>query len=284
MAGPFDPSSPEFPPRPPREGVSYSSYLQIDGLLNLQQPLSNPEHHDELLFIIVHQVYELWFRQLVHELKAARTCFDHDEVLQAHKIFKRLTTIQQVLVEQLKVLETMTPQDFNHFRGLLNPASGFQSAQFRVLEALSGIKDKRFLKLHQKSPELLSTLQSALDDPSVYDAFIGMLARKGFDVPTAAPEIDTPDSERVIQAFKEIYEESEKHYALYLMCEYLIEYDELFQTWRFCHVKMVERTIGERMGTGGSPGARYLWTTLTKRFFPELWRVRTHLGGGAYGG
>ncbi len=278
MTEPFDPASPSFPPDPPREGVTYGSYLRVEELLALQTPLSRPEHHDELLFILIHQVHELWFKQLLHELDGAVAAFDQDAILATHKIFHRVTAIQRVLVEQILVLETMTPQDFNAFRSLLNPASGFQSAQFRELEALSGIKDPRYLKLHREVQPARERLERRLAGRSVYDAFLGALARRGFDVPDAAPEPDSPDAARVVDALHGIYSDTARHYDLYLTCEYLIEYDELFQTWRFRHVQMVERVIGAKIGTGGSPGAAYLRTTLGKRFFPALWDVRTRLG------
>lgn len=282
MSDDFDPKSKNFPPKPPKGGVTYSAYLKIDELLSLQKPLARPEVHDEFLFILIHQVYELWFRQLLHELDAARDAFDADRVLLGHKIFKRLIAIQRVLVEQIRILETMTPEDFNHFRQVLNPASGFQSAQFREIEALCGLKDPRFLKLHKGNPQAHARLKRRLDEPSVYDAFLGLMNRRGLNVPTTAPSAGSEESARVIAALKIIYEDPQSHYDIYLMCEYLIESDELFQLWRFAHVKMVERTIGGRMGTGGSPGAKYLKTTLSRSFFPELWEVRSHLGGSGW--
>lgn len=282
MTEPFDPESKDFPPAPPAEGLTYSTYLKLDELLALQKPISNPEVHDEFLFILIHQIYELWFRQLLHELDAARAAFDDDRVLLGHKIFRRIVAIQKVLIEQIKVLETMTPEDFNHFREVLNPASGFQSAQFRELEALCGLKDERFLKLHRKNPEVYKRLKGRLDGRSVYDAFVALLKRRGFDVSAGAPTQGSEASDRLVQALKTIYKDPDSHYDIYLMCEYLIESDELFQLWRFAHVKMVQRIIGARMGTGGSPGAKYLKTTLDRSFFPELWEVRSHLGDGAW--
>ena len=281
-----DPNQAEAAPLPPiieNPLVTYGGYLHVGPLLDLQQPLSEPEHHDEMLFIIIHQVYELWFKQLLHEADAAVAAFDADRVLVGHKIFRRVTSIQRVLVTQLQVLETMTPQDFGVFRKRLNPASGFQSAQFRELEVLSGLKDPRYLRYHQRDPDSHARLAQRLEEPTIYDAFVACLGRAGFDVPTAAPEADTEDCDRLLQALRRIYEDSDAHYALYLMCEYMIEYDELFQIWRFNHVKMVERTIGIKRGTGGSAGAMYLRSTLSKRFFPELWDVRSLLGGDGQG-
>ncbi len=258
--------------------VTYTSYLKVNDLLSLQHRLSEPPHHDEMLFILIHQVYELWFKQLLHEVDHALTAFDADQLLRVHKIFKRVTSIQRVLIAQLPVLETMTPQDFEVFRARLNPASGFQSLQFRALEALSGCKDSRYLAFHRHDDDAHQALVDRLESRTIYDAFLGYLHRAGFDVPTEAPAPDTPDSARIIEALRRVYTEAETHYALYLTCEYLIEYDEQFQLWRFAHVKMVERTIGGRRGTGGSSGAKYLRSTLSKRFFHELWEVRSYLG------
>ena len=273
----FDPQSPDFPPEPAPNTVTYGGYLKIQELLDLQQPLSEPRHHDETLFIIIHQVYELWFKQLLHEMDAAVEAFGQGAVLRAHKIFRRVVAIQRVLNVQLTVLETMTPQDFNVFRSLLNPASGFQSAQCRELEAISGIKDPRFNKLHAADSDALARIERRLADATVYDAFLGLLITRGFDVPATQPAFGSEDSERIVAAMRTLYMESEAHYDLYLTCEHLIEYDELFQIWRFSHIKMVERTIGLKWGTGGSPGVPYLKSTLAKRFFPELWEVRTRL-------
>mgnify|MGYP002039748736 CR=1 FL=1 len=225
----------------------------------------------------------LWFKQLLHEVDAAVTALEKGQILVVHKIFRRVITIQQVLIEQLPVLETMTPQDFEQFRARLNPASGFQSLQFRELEAVSGLKDPRYMRFHEHDPEAAEKYQGRLDNPTLWDAFVGALKGQGFDVGDQAPEPESPESEALLQALVQIYENAEDHYALYLACEYLVDYDERFQLWRFGHVKMVERTIGMRRGTGGSSGARYLRSTLSKRFFPELWEVRSLLGHG-YGG
>ena len=278
MSDAFEIDSKNFPPDPPQDGITYSTYLKVDELLALQQPISKPAVHDEFLFILIHQVYELWFRQLLHELDAVKDAFRSDKVLVGHKIYRRIIAIQRVLFEQIKVLETMTPEDFNDFRSVLNPASGFQSAQFRELEALCGLKDPRFLKLHRKDPEVHARLQKRLNESSIYDTFIALLSRRGFRVGTKAPEPESEASQALVDALKTIYRNTDSHYDLYLMCEYLIESDELFQLWRFGHVKMVERTIGARVGTGGSPGAKYLRSTLGRTFFPELWEVRSQLG------
>ncbi len=259
--------------------LTYTSYLMVNELIDLQRPLSEPAHHDELLFIQIHQVYELWFKQLLHEVDAAVASLRADHVLPVHKILKRVTTIHDVLTAQLAVLETMTQQDFGVFRERLNPASGFQSYQFRELEYVSGAKDRRYLPFHKKNPKALERLEARLEAPTLWDEFCRLLHRRGFDVADATPEPDSNDSERLLEALATIYLNNEEHYDLYLVCESMVDYDERFQLWRFGHVKMVERTIGILRGTGGSSGAGYLRTTLSKRFFPQLWDVRARLGG-----
>lgn len=268
----------DLPPVLEDPPLTYGSYLRVPQLLDLQHRLSEPPHHDEMLFILIHQVYELWFKQLLHEVDAAIVALDEERVLKVHKIFKRVTAIQQVLIEQLAVLETMTPQDFEVFRSRLNPASGFQSLQFRELETVSGIKDARYGAFHKHDEEAARRFAKRMAQPTIWDAFIKMLSKQDFDVPDHAPEPGSADSDRVVEALVSIYVDSDSHYALYLACEYLIDYDERFQLWRFAHVKMVERTIGMKGGTGGSSGARYLRSTLSKRFFPELWEMRSRLG------
>jgi tryptophan 2,3-dioxygenase len=253
--------------------LSYGSYLKVDELLALQQPLSRPAHHDELLFIVIHQVYELWFKQLLHELEAAIAALDRDELLRLAKYFRRVHTIQRLLEQQVDVLETMTPQEFNAFRDHLNPASGFQSIQFREMEFLCGVRRTETLQHIETDPAQMARLQRRLGEPSLYDHVNALLARRGFA---------TGSSSELVESFRRIYEQSEKYYDLYLLLEDLIEFDERFLLWRGRHVRMVERMIGARRGTGGSPGASYLQGTLVHRFFPELWEVRTHLGQGSY--
>ena len=272
-------SDDSLPPVLENPPLTYTSYLMVNELIDLQRPLSEPAHHDELLFIQIHQVYELWFKQLLHEVDAAIECLKADNVLPVHRILKRVTTIQDVLSAQLAVLETMTPQDFSVFRERLNPASGFQSYQFRELEYVSGSKDRRYLPFHKKNPPALARLEARLEAPTLWDEFCALLHRRGFDVAATTPEADSEESERLMEALAIIYNDNEKHYDLYLVCESMVDYDERFQLWRFGHVKMVERTIGILRRTGGSSGAGYLRTTLSKRFFPELWDVRARLGG-----
>jgi tryptophan 2,3-dioxygenase len=253
-----------------QQQLSYGSYLQIDELLALQRPLSQPEHHDEMLFIIIHQVYELWFKQLLHEITAVIGALDRDELLPVAKHFRRIHTIQRLLEQQIDVLETMTPQEFNAFRDNLNPASGFQSIQFREMEFVCGVRRTDALKYVQMTDAQRARLERRLQEPSLYDKVKALLRRRGFATDT---------HEQLLQSYKSIYEDPQAHYDLYLLLEDLIEFDERFLLWRGRHVRMVERMIGAKKGTGGSLGAAYLATTLEHRFFPELWEVRTLLGG-----
>jgi tryptophan 2,3-dioxygenase len=272
---------------PDRHSVTYGSYLKVHELLSLQQPLSQPAQHDEMLFIVIHQVYELWFKQLLHELDKAELAIDADQVLVFQRIAKRMGAIQQVLTHQVDVLETMTPVDFNTFRERLNPASGFQSYQFRVLECRLGSKDEVYLKFHGTDPRALAALEKALAAPSLYDRILGMLARRGLPVPPEVLERDVRKhyeaSEGVREAILKIYKESDRYYDLYSTMESLMDLDEGLLLWRYRHIAMVERMIGSRKGTGGSSGVKYLSGTLTKRFFPEIWEVRSFLGDSQHG-
>lgn len=251
--------------------ISYGSYLHVDELIELQKPLSTPEHHDEMLFIIIHQVYELWFKQLLHETQAIIRELNASELLPVGKHFRRVHTIQRLLEQQIDVLETMTPQEFNQFRDNLNPASGFQSIQFRELEFLCGVRRTETLQYIQTSDAQRARLERRLAEPSLYDAVKALLQRRGFAVET---------HDELIESYRRIYTNPQQNYDLYLLLEDLIEFDERFLLWRGRHVRMVERMIGAKKGTGGSLGAAYLATTLEHRFFPELWEVRTYLGKG----
>lgn len=255
------------------ERLSYGSYLKVEELLGLQRPLSSPEHHDEMLFIIIHQVYELWFKQLLHELEATVDALQAGDVLRVSKYFRRVHAIQRLLEQQIDVLETMTPHEFNQFRDNLNPASGFQSIQFREMEFMCGVRRTETLKHIQMDGPQRARLEARLNAPSLYDHVKALLNRRGFKTAT---------HDEMIETLREIYTRAAEHYDLHLLMEDLIELDERFLLWRGRHVRMVERMIGQRIGTGGSSGAQYLAGTLDYRFFPELWEVRTHLGKGAY--
>jgi tryptophan 2,3-dioxygenase len=222
-----------------------------------------------MLFIIIHQVYELWFKQVLHELDATMRALDSDDLLRVAKQFRRVHTIQRLLEQQVDILETMTPQEFNQFRDHLNPASGFQSVQFRELEFLCGLRRTDVLKWIELDDAQRARLERRAAAPSLYDRVKELLRRRGFAV-------DSP--EQLIESYKKIYSSEAEHYDLYLLLEALIEFDERFALWRGRHVRMVERMIGRRTGTGGSSGAAYLQSTLDYRFFPELWEVRTYLG------
>ena len=253
--------------------LSYGSYLKIDELLDLQQPLSRPPHHDEMLFIVIHQVYELWFKQLLHEVDGTMRALDRDDLLRVAKHFRRIHAIQRLIEQQVDILETMTPQEFNQFRDNLNPASGFQSIQFRELEFACGVRRTELLTLIETDDAARTRLETRLNEPSLYDRAKGLLRRRGFEVDSSAD---------LIESYRRIYSNEAQYYDLYLLLEDLIEFDERFLLWRGRHVRMVERMIGQKQGTGGSSGARYLEGTLGYRFFPELWEVRTYLGEGTY--
>ena len=255
------------------ERLTYGSYLKVPELLALQRPLSSPPHHDEMLFIVIHQVYELWFKQLLHELDAVLKSLSADQLLKTAKEFGRIHTIQRLLEAQVDILETMTPQEFNAFRDNLHPASGFQSLQFREIEFLGGLKRTDALKHLEVSADDRARLERRLSEKTLPDQVYDLLRRRGLAVETHDERIAT---------LRTIYEESEKHYDLYLLMENLIEFDERFLLWRSRHIRMVERMIGTKMGTGGSLGVAYLAQTLDRKFFPELWEVRTYLGKSTY--
>lgn len=261
--------------------LTYGSYLKVRELIGLQQLRSKHEHHDETLFIIIHQVYELWFKQLLHELDTIIVRLDKNAILVAHRLLRRCIEIERLLINQVAVLETMTPMDFLAFRDHLRPASGFQSHQFREIEFVSGLKDERFLKNYPEGSEERQWLLTRLAQPSVLDAFYALLRRRGFDMPiddNAEGGDNNNAHERRVRELLRIYEDADNYYGLFLLAESLIEYDETFALWRLRHVKMVERMIGTKTGTGGSEGAAYLRTTVERKFFPELWDVRNHLG------
>jgi tryptophan 2,3-dioxygenase len=248
----------------------------------MQQLRSDPAQHDELLFIVIHQVYELWFKQILHEIDGVVARLQGDDVLGATRLLRRCIEIQRVLVSQITVLETMSPTDFLTFRDHIMPASGFQSAQFREIEFVSGSKDPGMLVHARPTPEERERLQARLDNPSVRDAFYEVCRRRGLDIPEpgedAPEEVREEARDRRVMQLATIYRDQQSHFDLFLLCEALVEYDEMFTLWRLRHVQMVERVIGWKPGTGGSSGAAYLRTTVERRFFPDLWDLRTHLG------
>jgi tryptophan 2,3-dioxygenase len=269
-----------LPPPSGEPQLTYGGYLKVGELISLQHQLSDPPQHDEMLFIVIHQVYELWFKELLHELDAIIERLDAGEPLAAHRLVRRCIEIERVLVDQIAVLETMMPTDFLAFRDHLMPASGFQSFQFRELEYVSGLKEPRFLKNYEPGSEERAKLEARLTQPTLADAFYELLRRSGFDLPEASGSTgDSAESiaQRRINELVRVYQEAEKHYALFLLAESLIEYDEMFSMWRLRHINMVERMIGSKTGTGGSEGAAYLRKTVDRKFFPELWELRSHL-------
>jgi tryptophan 2,3-dioxygenase len=257
-----------------RRRLTYSGYLKIPELTSLQKLLSDPPQHDEMLFIIIHQIYELWFKELLHELDTIIEQLARDDVLAAHRLLRRCIEIERVLVSQVAVLETMTPMDFLAFRDHLMPASGFESAQFRELEFSSGLKDPGFLDAFEPGSQERARLEARLAKPSLRDAFYGLLGRRGFSLPEGQDE--AAHRSRLLELAR-IYSQAERHYDLFLLSESLIEYDEAFMLWRLHHIEMVQRMIGSKPGTGGTEGVAYLKKTLDRRFFPELWELRTHL-------
>jgi aminocarboxymuconate-semialdehyde decarboxylase len=265
--------------------LTYSSYLKVPELLELQQPQSSPQHHDELLFILVHQTYELWFKELLHDLdavvanlrKAGAAPQSHDEVYEAARLLRRCTEITRVLVEQFTILETMLPTHFLAFRGLLEPASGFQSEQFREIEFLCGLKDEKMLRYHRPTAEAYARLKRRLEEPSLRDVFFGALQAMG-KLPTLGDSATEKERfEARARAVHALYQDEHHHRDWIDVCERLTEFDELVVSWRLRHIQLVERIIGIRMGTGGSAGSSYLKLTLDKKFFPELWEARTLL-------
>lgn len=270
---------------PKGEQLTYSSYLKVPELLELQQPQSSPQHHDELLFILVHQTYELWFKELLHDLdavvanlrRAGAAPESHDEVYEAARLLRRCTEITRVLVEQFTILETMLPTHFLAFRGLLEPASGFQSEQFREIEFLCGLKDEKMLRYHKPTPEAYASLKRRLEEPSLRDVFFGALEAMGKLEAASKGENENERFEARARAVHALYKDEHHHRDWIDVCERLTEFDELVVSWRLRHIQLVERIIGIRMGTGGSAGSSYLKLTLDKKFFPELWEARTLL-------
>ena len=258
--------------------ATYNSYLKIDELLALQQPRSEGPEHDEMLFIIVHQVYELWFKELLHELDRVSHLLQADQGHRAQHTLKRILTILKVLVAQLDILETMTPLEFLSFRARLEAASGFQSDQFRQIEFVLGAKNQSIISRFPEGSRARQALHTRFAQPTLWDAFLQYLAREGYRLPGAGLTRDvtrpvTP-SAAVQDVLIAVYQRDPKNAEL---CERMVDLDEGFQEWRYRHVRMVERTIGSRRGTGGSSGAEYLRSTVGGNLFPDLWEIRSRL-------
>jgi tryptophan 2,3-dioxygenase len=259
-----------------QEELTYDRYLKVSALTSLQELQSDPPHHDELLFIIIHQAYELWFKLILHELSQAVVHMERGEVLRARHFTQRVVNILRLLVDQIHILETMTPADFLEFRDRLNPASGFQSSQFREVEFFAGLKDPAFLRFFQHYPEQQARLQARLDGPDLRTVYEDLLRRLGFAIPDDPLKDDAARLE-TMEAILPIYQDPEAHLPLYLLTESLIEIDEYLILWRLHHAHVVERIIGHKRGTGGSSGVDYLQATARKKCFPLLWEVRTLL-------
>jgi len=258
--------------------VTYSSYLKLNELLSLQQPVSDGPEHDETLFIIIHQIYELWFKELIHETDYLKSLLGTEDTPRALHTLKRILTILKVVVAQIDVLETMTPLEFLSFRARLESGSGFQSLQFRELEFVLGAKNAAALERYAAGSGERKRLERRLREPGLWDAFLRLLAAKGHRIPREALERDVARPVESLPALHpvliEIYRRDP---VLASLCERLVDLDEGLMEWRYRHVKMVQRTIGTKRGTGGSDGAAYLMTTLNRPMFPDLWEIRTAL-------
>lgn len=258
--------------------VTYSSYLQLESLLALQKPLSDGPEHDETLFIVIHQVYELWFKQMLHELDYLKTLLAANDAPRALHTLRRLLTILKVNVAQIDILETMTPLEFLSFRARLESGSGFQSFQFREFECVLGAKNPKALERYPAGSDARARVERRLAEPTVWDAFLRYLVAAGHPVPREALERDVTHPLAEMPALHPvllgIYRSDP---TASTVCERLVDLDEGVQEWRYRHVKMVQRTIGTKAGTGGSPGAAYLMTTLNRPVFPDLWAIRAEL-------
>lgn len=261
------------------KAMSYGRYLGLDQLLDSQSPLT--EEHDEMLFIIIHQVSELWMKLMLHEVEGASAHIARDEVGPALKMFARVSRVQEQLIKAWDVLATMTPSDYLAFRDDLGQSSGFQSYQYRSLEYRLGNKNAAMAKVHRHNPQAFEMVSKALESPSIWDETLAFLARKGYAIPADRLERDWRQSykpsEEVEATWRLIYEDSDTHWEAYELGEKLVDLEHKFQQWRFNHMKTVERIIGYRRGTGGTSGVAYLVKALDLHFFPELWMVRTAL-------
>ena len=262
--------------------TTYSGYLMLDKVLDAQQPLSNPPHHDEMLFIIQHQTSELWLKLIIHEIQAAIAAIQSDDLGPCQKILARVKQVQRQLFEQWAVLETLTPSEYIQFRDVLGPASGFQSLQYRMVEFLFGNKHAGMLKFFEHDKAQHQALTDVLNAPSLYAEFLLYLSRQGYAIPERHLNRDWAEpheyDEGLLPVFQDIYENHEAHWSAYALCEQLVDVEDSFQLWRFRHMKTVERIIGYRAGTGGSKGVEFLRKALDLKFFPELLAVRTQIG------
>lgn len=262
--------------------MTYGSYLGLDQLLTAQRPVSSPEHHDEMLFIIQHQTTELWLKQLLHELSSARELLARDDLREALKRIARVKRIQDVMTQQWAVLATLTPTEYAQFRGALGNSSGFQSVQYRAVEFALGNKNEKMLGVFRDHPANLALLTAEWEKPTLYDEFLRFAARRGLPIPAEILDRDVREPYRMtpelVPAIREIYQDPSRYWDLYEACEDLVDLEDNFQFWRFRHLKTVARTIGMKVGTGGSSGVGFLQRALDLTFFPELYAVRTEIG------
>lgn len=267
-----------------RQAMSYGDYLGLDAVLSAQHPLADPPQHDELLFIIQHQTSELWLKLMLHELRAARANLAGDRLSDALKQLARVKHIQSTLTEQWTVLATLTPSEYAQFRDFLATSSGFQSHQYRAVEFLLGNKNASMIPVFDHDPDAQQMLQQLLDEPSLYDAFIALLSRRGLDVPADLLDRDWSVSrgthQGLIEVVHQIYADPHAHWEAYETCEELVDLEDNFQLWRFRHLRTVERIIGTAPGTGGSSGVPFLRKALEQSFFPELYAVRGEIAQG----
>jgi tryptophan 2,3-dioxygenase len=265
-----------------REAMSYGDYLRLDLVLSAQQPLSDPERHDETLFIIQHQVTELWLKLMLHELREVRSLLAADELSPALKCLARVKHIQRTLAEQWAVLATLTPSEYAEFRSYLQSSSGFQSWQYRAVEFILGNKDAQMLQVFEHDPQIHQLLTALYEEPSVYDEFLRLLHRLGHPIPREVLDRDVRERwhlhPSLLPVFARIYDHTNSHWREYEACETLVDVEDNFQLWRFRHLKTVERIIGSKSGTGGSSGVPFLRKALDLTFFPELYAVRAEIG------
>jgi len=262
-----------------RGSMSYADYLSLKTLLSCQRPLT--AQHDEMLFLVMHQASELWIKLCLHEIEAAMRAIADDELGAAFKMFARVARVQVNLIQSWEILSTMTPFDYAGFRAALGQSSGFQSFQYRILEYRMGNKNAELGRVFDSDPDIAARVRAALDEPSLYDEVLRLLARRGFAIPASKSERDFSQpyaaDAQVTEAWRQVYRDVETHWDLYELAEKLVDLEYRFQLWRFSHMKTVERIIGARRGTGGTTGVSYLKKALDLSFYPELWQVRTEI-------
>jgi len=261
--------------------LDYKTYLRLDQLLTAQQPLASPSHHDELLFIVQHQTAELWFKLEIHELHGAIAALRRGAAQPCYKILARVSNIQSQLMNQWSVLATLTPSEYVQFRHVLGPASGIQSFQHRIIEFMLGNKDPQMLAVFEHDPDAHASVKAAFEAPSLYDEYLRYLARSGLAIPQEVLERDVTrpyvSHPAVIATIKQVYAAPDTHWDAYELAEKLVDLDEAYALWRYRHLKVVSRIIGQKRGTGGTAGVGYLSQIVGRVFFPELWDVRTEL-------